>query len=131
MNVLGQRIKSLRINNNLNQKELAKKLNISNTTLSQYESAQRVPSDEIKIQIANIFNVSLDYLLGKSNIKNPYKEIPDKITTVDEAIQFLIEDSTIFGFNGFDVNKLSDEEKINFANELLEQFKLVSYKYKK
>lgn len=70
MNILGKRIKLLREEERLNQLELAKKLNISNSTLSQYETGQRIPSDDIKIKIAKIFNVTLDYLLGVSDIKN-------------------------------------------------------------
>ncbi|EFM24809.1 DNA-binding helix-turn-helix protein [Peptoniphilus duerdenii ATCC BAA-1640] len=77
---LGSNIKYLREKNNLSQKELAKILNISNSTLSQYESNVRVPSDDIKILIADYFNVSLDYLLGRSS--NPHKN--NKKTKVDE-----------------------------------------------
>ncbi|OLS02919.1 helix-turn-helix domain-containing protein [Tissierella creatinophila] len=70
MNILGKRIKQLREENHLNQIELAKTLNISNTTLSQYETGQRVPSDDVKIKICKIFNVTLDYLLGVSETRN-------------------------------------------------------------
>lgn len=66
-NTLGNRIKDLRKENRLSQIDLAQKLNISNTTLSQYETGQRVPSDDIKIKIAGYFDVSLDYLLGTTN----------------------------------------------------------------
>lgn len=64
---LGNNIRKLREKNNLSQKELAKILNIANSTLSQYESGDRVPSDDIKIKMADYFNVSLDYLLGRSS----------------------------------------------------------------
>lgn len=68
-NILGMRIKSLREYIGLSQLELAKHLNVSNTTLSQYESGQRIPSDDIKIKIATFFNVSVDYLLGRVDKK--------------------------------------------------------------
>lgn len=71
-NILGKRIKELRESKDVSQLELSKHLNISNTTLSQYETGKRIPSDEIKIKIAQYFNVSIDYLFGQSNIKNPY-----------------------------------------------------------
>lgn len=67
---LGVRIKFLRERSNLTQLELAKFLNVSNSTLSQYENGQRVPSDEIKIKIAEFFNVTIDYLLGQESKKN-------------------------------------------------------------
>lgn len=65
-NILGKRIKKLREKNNLNQLEFSKILNISNTTLSQYEAGNRTPSDEIKEKVADYFNVSVDYLLGRT-----------------------------------------------------------------
>lgn len=75
-NTLGNRIKTLREEKSMNQLELAKILHIGNTTLSQYESDKRVPSDTIKKKIAEYFDVSLDYLMGLTNIKN----IPSKDT---------------------------------------------------
>ena len=77
-NLLGSRIARLREEKELSQLELAKMLNISNTTLSQYESGKRVPSDEIKKQMADFFDVSIDYLLGRTNIK----ELADKVQCI-------------------------------------------------
>lgn len=69
-NILGKRIASLREEKGLTQIELAKQLNISNTTLSQYEAGNRTPGNDILKQIADYFEVSLDYLLGRVNYKN-------------------------------------------------------------
>ncbi len=73
-NILGKRIKKLRENKNLNQLEFSKILNISNTTLSQYEAGNRTPNDEIKEKVADYFNVSVDYLLGRSKKFNSEAE---------------------------------------------------------
>ena len=73
-NTLGKRIKKLRENKNLNQLEFSKILNISNTTLSQYEAGNRTPNDEIKEKVADYFNVSVDYLLGRSEKCNSEAE---------------------------------------------------------
>ncbi len=62
--ILGERIKYLRKNAHLNQRELAELLKISHSTLSLYESGQRTPNDSVKIKIADFFNVSVDYLVG-------------------------------------------------------------------
>jgi transcriptional regulator with XRE-family HTH domain len=66
---LGERLKELREEKNLSQTELAKHFNIARSTYSQYESNTRAPSDDIKIKFAEYFNVSIDYLLGLTNIK--------------------------------------------------------------
>lgn len=61
---IGDRIRALRTNAGMTQIELANKLNISNSTLSQYESGARTPSDDMKLKIAALFQVSIDSLLG-------------------------------------------------------------------
>ncbi len=86
-NILGMRIKNLRETANLTQLDLAAQLNVSNTTLSQYESGQRVPSDDIKIKIAEFFNVSVDYLLGKVDKK--IKATPEVIPLSSEQQELL------------------------------------------
>ncbi len=70
-NILGKRIELERFRLGLNQIELAKRLNLSSSaSISQYEKGDRVPSDDIKLKMCEIFNCSLDYLLGKSDIRN-------------------------------------------------------------
>lgn len=64
-NSLGDRIRTLRERAGLTQKELSDKINISNTTLSQYENGRRTPSDEIKMSLAAFFDVSINYLFGQ------------------------------------------------------------------
>ena len=71
---LPSRIKQLREERGLTQIELAKILKISNTTLSQYETGARVPSDDIKTALADYFGVSLDFLFGRTNYSQPDAE---------------------------------------------------------
>lgn len=78
-NILGKRIELERNRLGLNQMELAKKLNLSSSaSISQYESGDRIPSDDIKIKMCELFGCSLDYLMGKSNIRNSEKQIKDE-----------------------------------------------------
>ena len=65
------RIKLLREEFNYTQQDLANKLNCSKSVIGLYESETRKPSMEILIKLSEIFNCSIDYLLGKSNIRNP------------------------------------------------------------
>jgi transcriptional regulator with XRE-family HTH domain len=75
--MLGKKIRELREENNITQQDLAKYLKVAKSTLSQYETGSRIPNDDIKKAIALKFNVSIDYLLGLTNIPN----------TVDDYIQ--------------------------------------------
>lgn len=58
------RLRELRKQNNVLQSELAKTLNIRNTTVSAWENGVSEPEFETLIKIANYFNVSTDFLLG-------------------------------------------------------------------
>ncbi len=61
----GDRLKELRIKNNLSQRELAKKLNISKTAINYWEKGLRTPTLDVVINIADYFGVTLDYLSGR------------------------------------------------------------------
>ncbi|MFD2617922.1 helix-turn-helix domain-containing protein [Terrilactibacillus laevilacticus] len=66
-NILGFRIRNLREIAGYSQKELAEKLNISNVQLSRYESNNRKPDPDTLILIADFFQVTTDYLLGRTD----------------------------------------------------------------
>lgn len=66
--MIGNRIRELREKNDINQQDLARYLKVAKSTLSQYETGSRIPNDDIKKAIAEKFNVSVDYLLGLTDI---------------------------------------------------------------
>lgn len=61
---VGLRIKELREQHRWSQNDLARKINKSKSTVSLYESNGKVPPGDTLIDLAAIFNVSLDYLIG-------------------------------------------------------------------
>ncbi len=67
------RLRELREDSDLTQKCLAELLHIKQNTYSQYENGQRQPPLEVLIALARFYKVTLDYLVGISNIKNPYQ----------------------------------------------------------
>ena len=67
MTVFHTRIKDFRKSIKLTQKQMAERLNISERAYQYYESGQGVPSLDTISEISDTFNVSIDYLLGKSN----------------------------------------------------------------
>ncbi|MGF7429617.1 helix-turn-helix transcriptional regulator [Thermoanaerobacterium thermosaccharolyticum] len=77
-------LKSLRLEKKLNQKDVAEALGIDRTTYTKYETGKSEPDFEITSKIANYFDVSIDYLLGKSDIRNPEKIVQDKLTEKDK-----------------------------------------------
>ena len=64
-----ERINNLREDNDLTQKKIADKLNISQRAYSHYENGSRSMPLNILVQLADIYNCSVDYLLGRTNNK--------------------------------------------------------------
>ncbi len=62
-----ERLKSLRLEANLTQKQVAEKLNMSQPAYQSWESGKRKPGEETLNKFANFFSVSIDYLLGKTD----------------------------------------------------------------
>ena len=63
----GITLKTLRTQNNYTQVQLAQKLGLTKSVISAYETGLRLPSYDVLINIAKIFKVSTDYLLGMDN----------------------------------------------------------------
>ena len=68
MNIFKERLKELRIEQGLSQQELGKMINMSKMAISQWESGHSEPSISQLIFLSELFEVSVDYLIGKSNI---------------------------------------------------------------
>lgn len=76
--VFGKRIKQLRVEHQWTQEYVCEKLNISPGALSRYETSMYEPKSlELVKDFAELYNVSTDYLLGKTDIKNPGQQIDD------------------------------------------------------
>lgn len=92
----GQRLSELRKDRHLTQKQLAKLLNLSENTISAYERNLNDPDDTIKLQIAKLFNVSLDYLMGLSNTPTPLEHLPLQFIIVNHLPECAIEEMQSF-----------------------------------
>ena len=75
------RLKELRCDNDMSQTKLAEKLNLKASAISKYEKGLTQPSIETLEKLAKIYNVTIDYLVGISDIKNPQDK--SKITPVE------------------------------------------------
>ena len=65
------RLEMLRKENNLSQNEVAKKINMTQQRISAYEKGKREPDIETLKQFADFFQCTIDYITGKSDIRNP------------------------------------------------------------
>ena len=80
-----QRIRDLREDHNLTQEALCKKLYMHKTTYTNYEQGKHSVPLDFAVLLANFYDVSLDYLAGRTNLpKNPHG-----ITIADDALLVL------------------------------------------
>ena len=79
--MFADRIKELRANCKLTQREFAKRAGISPTTLISYEKGGKTPSYDVLVKLANEFNVSLDWLC-----EIEHKEVPRTLADVVLAV---------------------------------------------
>ncbi|MDO6353566.1 helix-turn-helix domain-containing protein [Caloramator sp. CAR-1] len=93
MQTFGERLRQLRKEKQMTGSELGKLLNVSKVAISNWENGNRFPDKDMLLKIAEIFNVSVDYLLGKTDIRNqnkttvdiqPTPDYPHKVTARDK-----------------------------------------------
>lgn len=133
---IGERIKQLRKSNKLTQKELAEKSNISRSYLADIEKDRYNASLETLKSIAESLSTNISDIieenrtnLEKENTINDLPIIPNKFTEPNEA-RIYISKHQIFAYGGFYPDKMSDEDILNFANEMIYQAELIGHKYK-
>ena len=97
------RLRELREEKGLTQKELGLKVNASQNTVSQWENGKRNIEMDLLVQFANLFDCTIDYIIGTSDQKQPQNSKENAISDIDRRI--------ISGFS-----KLPNEIKIEILD---------------
>lgn len=84
---IGERITQLRKQQNLSQDELAKKAEVSRTIIGNYERNTNTPSIEVLIKLANVFNVSVDFIIGEGELSAFDKDLLKRIEDIEKLDQ--------------------------------------------
>lgn len=105
--MLGEILKRLRNNKDISQEQLAIKINVAPSTVGMYEQNRRQPDFETLTKIADVFNVSTDYLLGRTD--TPKKDILDQPIQIAASMK----DKTA------DLSNLSEHDK-NVVRQIIE-----------
>lgn len=74
-----QKLQTLRKRNKITQEKLAQMIGVERSSIGKYETTQTIPSNDILIKIANLFNVTTDYLLGNTASSEPPKKRGNRI----------------------------------------------------
>lgn len=145
-----RKLKSKQIGHKFTQNNLADAVGKSRSYIGDIEAGRTYPSFILLNKIADVCEVPLSFFQSsagtevmeepeghceikenKNSVENYNKYEISSLKTPEEAMKFILQQPAIMGFGGFDINKMTDEEIMDFANELLRQLQLISYKYKK
>ena len=128
---IGERIKNIRKEKKISVDYIAKALGVSKTTIYRYEdsSIEKIPL-QIFDKLCDILGVSAAELMGNTPSSEERPELPTAFDNAQDAMEFIIKTPTLAAFGGYNPSTMSDETIVEFANEILQQLKLVSYKYK-
>lgn len=123
--MFGKRLRALRKEQKLTMKEFGEKFSLAESTISGYENGNRKPDMDILSKFADFFNVSTDYLLGRTDEIKTSTGSFDALTEINKLIkEFGIED---FGFFDIEQWKRLNPEDID---ELRRHFEWVAQKAK-
>ena len=121
MSKLSLRLRELRESKSLSQQKFADYIGISKSSINMYERGEREPGIETLENIADFFNVDLDYLIGKS-------DIPNKLLSVNSNIDF--KSMSLFSkFNS--LNSIGKQKAETYIDDLLENPKYTIEKINK
>lgn len=128
---IGERIKNLRKEKHISVDYIASELGVSKTTIYRYEdsSIEKIPLQTFD-KLCDILGVTAAELMGNTSAPAEQPTLPSHFDNAMDAMEFIIKTPTLAAFGGYDPSTMSDEVIVEFANEILQQLKLVSYKYK-
>ena len=88
---IGNKLKTLRTEKNLTQKQVSQRIGVAISAISEYETGSRYPSYDILIKLARMYHVSTDYLLGLTKTRTiDISELNDnEISLISQLIDTL------------------------------------------
>lgn len=116
MSTFSERLKLLREERKITLDELAEKINSTKSTLSRYENNKRTPNIEFIERVANFFNVTSDYLLGrtdKPNIELINEGLPQEL--INEGVEAI---EVFKGVKLVDLDQEDIKKLVEFAKQI-------------
>lgn len=120
MSKFSSRLKELRVLNDLSQQKLANLLKTSKSSINMYERGEREPGLEMLENIADFFNVDMDYLMGKSNIMNKACSINSESIFTDDVVTFPVIGEVAAGFDSYASENFEIRDYADFPRRYLQ-----------
>ena len=127
MDILYVNIRKLRKEAKMSQEELAKKVGYTDrSSIAKIENGE-VDLSQSKIKaFADVFNVTPQYLMGyeQDDAENSHRILPN-FKTAQEAIKFILSVPLVAQYGGYDLDQMTDEELIDFANRVAQMIQIM------
>lgn len=125
MSVFSSRLKSLRKEKKLSQEDLAKKIGVLRHNIADREQERSEPDIDMLIKLSDYFNVSIDFLLGKTDIRNSFAK-EDILVNPIKTKNWINEELIMAGIIPTD-KELSDEETDDLIKNISDAIKLIKH----
>jgi transcriptional regulator with XRE-family HTH domain len=112
------------------RQDMVEELGFKYTTFNDWYNGNTYPRIDKIEKIANYFGITKADLIEEESDREIGIKFPAVFTDPKEARKYVMSHA-IFGSDGLNVSKMDDEEIVEFANELMKQMEMVSYKYRK
>lgn len=110
------RLRALRLEKNESLEKIAKYLNVTVQTISNYETGKRDMTPDTIIKLANYYDVSTDYLLGKSDIRNYDKDEQEFRFAYHKEMEGLTDEEIVDALRFYkEMKKRVEKDKNNFS----------------
>ena len=128
---LANNLKYLRLQHKLSQDYIAELLEYKSfTTIQKWESGiSEPPLDKLKV-LADLYQISINRLLD-DDLSVSQETDTMKFTSAQDALKFVIEQPMIAAFGGYDLDKMTDDEILEFANDIADMIEIAARKYKR
>ncbi len=131
MKSYAERIKYAMQLRGVTQAELVRRTNINKGAISSYLSGNYNPKQESIYLIAKALNVSETWLMGLTDDLERDFVKQNHFDNIDEAMIFLLSNPVVSAYGGYDFDRMSDDEKVQFANKMAGVLKMLAEDYKK
>ena len=132
---IGKRIKEVRKSKKLSVEYVADKLGVSPSTVYRYENSSiiKIPISVID-SLCDILGVSTSELMGNAvsipEEKDKKENSGVAFANASDAMAFVLKMPVLAAYGGYDPESMDETQVVEFAEDLLQQLKMVSYKYK-
>lgn len=129
--ILGKRLQQLRNEKGYSLEYVGEKINKTKKTISRYENGEHRMDVETIKALALLYGINYDKLMREVQNELSSNQNDSSFETVEDAIRFILEQPLVANFGGYDLDMMSDDEIMEFAEDVSKMISMLGKKYNK